>query len=68
MEKPVIKQKLVLGITQICVAAAQNFPTQAWFQHKSDFEHKNFVCVNKREKAFDKFVKKLFVPYFNYGT
>jgi hypothetical protein len=35
----------VLKITQICVATTQNFPTQARFQHKSDFEHKNYVCV-----------------------
>jgi hypothetical protein len=45
MEKLVIAQKLVLKITQICVAATQIFPTQARFQHKSDFEHKNFVCA-----------------------
>jgi hypothetical protein len=43
MEKPVITQKLVLKITQICFAAVQNFPTQARFQHKNDFEQKNFV-------------------------
>jgi hypothetical protein len=39
MEKPVITQKLVLKITQICVAATQKFSTHAQFQHKSDFEH-----------------------------
>jgi hypothetical protein len=45
IKKPVITQKLVLKITQICVAATQIFPTQARFQHKSEFEDKNFVCV-----------------------
>jgi hypothetical protein len=45
MEKPVITQKLVLKPTQTYVTATQNFPTQAQFQHQSDFEHKNFVTV-----------------------
>jgi hypothetical protein len=43
MEKPVITQKFVLKITQICFAATQNFPTQARFQHKSDFERQRRV-------------------------
>jgi hypothetical protein len=57
MEKPVITQKLVLKITQICVAATQNFPTLARFQHKNDFEHKNFVCATEastKRQLFDK--------------
>jgi hypothetical protein len=45
--KPVITQKFVLNITQICVGASENFPTQAQLQHKSDFEHKNIVCGRK---------------------
>jgi hypothetical protein len=34
MKKPVTTQKLVLKTTQICVAATQNFPTQAQFQQQ----------------------------------
>jgi hypothetical protein len=49
MEKPVITQKLVLKITQICSAAIQNLPTHSRLQPKSDFEHKNFVCVLPNE-------------------
>jgi hypothetical protein len=47
MEKPVITQKIVLKIKQICVASTQNFPTQARFQHKSDFEHT--ICFFEHE-------------------
>jgi hypothetical protein len=40
MEKPVITQKRVLKIIQICVAVTQRFPKKAQFQNKSDYEHK----------------------------
>jgi hypothetical protein len=32
MEKPVITQKLVLKISQICIAATLNIPTPAFYQ------------------------------------
>jgi hypothetical protein len=43
-------QKLVLKTASFFVAATQNFPTQARFQHKSDFEHKNFMCAAEKCK------------------
>jgi hypothetical protein len=45
MEKRELSQKLLLKTIQICVVATQKFPTQTRFQHKSDFEHKNYKSV-----------------------